>query len=186
MTAGKYRVRLALEQLEDRCTPSAMGLGLANQFPAQPGGPTAEAAAQVGAADGHAIPIKGEFQCTVDLSTGTVSSIGFGTGGVGHWTAVGHMDHLVIDLAGDRGVYSGTGTLTTAQGEQIFYNFTTSWQLSTGKGTHLITITGGTGRFAGVSGSSVSDCIITADPTSSSIYHCQTQGSGILNFPPPH
>jgi hypothetical protein len=185
MTAGKYRVHLALEQLEDRCTPSAMGLGLADPFPAQDGGPNAEAAALVGAADGHAIRSETTFQCTVDLSTATVSSIGFSTG-VGHWTSVGHMDSVVIDQAADRGVYSGSGTLTTANGDQIFGNFTTSWQLSTGIGMHVITITGGTGRFAGVSGSSVSNCIITADPTSPLIFHCQTQGSGILNFPPPH
>ena len=186
MTAGKNRVRLAVEHLEDRCTPSAMGLGLADPFPAQLGGPNAEPAALVGAADGHAIPGKTTFQCTVDLGTSTVSSIGFSTGGLGHWTAVGHMDNLVIDQAADRGVYSGTFTLTTANGDQIFANFTTSWKLSTGIGTHVITVTGGTGRFAGVSGSGVSDCIITADPTSPSIFHCQTQGSGILIFPPPH
>ncbi|HEV3081476.1 MAG TPA: hypothetical protein VGY66_16980, partial [Gemmataceae bacterium] len=84
-----------------------------------------------------------------------------------------------------RGVYSGTATITTANGDQIFCEFTTSWQLSTGIGTHFITVTGGTGRFAGASGNGLSNCIITADPASPFIYHCQTQGSGILNFPPP-
>jgi hypothetical protein len=162
-----------------------MGLGLADPFPAQQGGPNAEAAALVGGGDGHSIRGESTFQCTVDFRTITVSSVGF-SAGLGHWTAVGHMDSLVIDPAGDRGVYKGTGALTTANGDQIFYNFTTSWQLSTGIGTHLITITGGTGRFAGVSGSGVSDCIITADPTSPFIFCCQSQGSGIVNFPLPH
>jgi hypothetical protein len=185
MTAGKNRARLAVEHLEDRCTPSAMGLGLADQFTAQHDGPNAEATALVGAADEHAIPIKGTAQCTVDFSSSTVSTTGFSTGGLGHWTALGHMDNLVIDLAADRGVYSGTGTLVTAHGDQLFYSFTTSWQLSTGKGTHLITVTGGTGRFAGASGGGLSDCIITADPASPSIFHCQTQGSGILILPHP-
>jgi hypothetical protein len=80
-------------------------------------------------------------------------------------------------------VYSGTGTLTTAQGDQIFYSFTTSWQLSTGVGTHFITATGGTGRFAGASGSGTSDCTITPDPTSPFIYFCHTEGSGTLILP---
>ena len=186
MTVAKNRVRLAVEHLEDRCTPSLLLGGFSADAPAPPGEPHADVAALARAADERAITFKTVFDCSVDIRSGTVSSTGFATGGIGHFTSLGQMDSLVIDPVADRGVYSGTGTGTTAHGDQVFYSFTTSWQLSTGKGTHLITITGGTGRFAGVSGSSVSDCIITADPTSSSIYHCQTQGSGILNFPPPH
>ena len=178
MTVAKNRVRLAVEHLEDRCTPSAMGGGLAALFPALHGGPHAEAAALVRAADTHAIPIKATFDCSVDIRSGTVSSTGFATGGIGHFTSLGQMDSLVIDPVADRGVYSGTGTITTAQGDQIFFTFTTSWQLSTGAGTHLITVTGGTGRFAGASGSGTSDCIITPDPASPFIYFCQSTGSG--------
>jgi hypothetical protein len=119
----------------------------------------------------------------VDISTGTVSSTGFCTGGVGHFTSLAHMDSLAIDPVADRGVYSGTGTITTAQGDQIYFTFTTSWQLSTGKGTHFITDTGGTGRFAGASGSGTSDCTITPDPASPFIYFCHTEGSGTLILP---
>src|SRR5262249_18587386 len=154
--------RLAVERLEDRCTPSALGDGLAALSPAVDAGTHAQVAAHVGAADTHAIRSESSFQCSVDLSTGTGSSTGFSRG-AGHWTALGHMDSLSIDPAADRGVYSGAGTLTTANGDQLFYSFTTSWQLSTGVGTHLITVTGGTGRFAGASGSGTSDCIITPD-----------------------
>jgi hypothetical protein len=86
MTVGKNRVRLAVEHLEDRCTPSALGGGLAAPFPAPQGGPHAEAAALVRAAPGHAVPFKATFQCSVDLSSGTVSSTGsstsFGKGGL--------------------------------------------------------------------------------------------------------
>jgi hypothetical protein len=183
MTVGKNRVRLALEHLEDRCTPSAMGGGLAALSPALHSGPPAEAAALVRAADEHAIPIKVTFDCSVDISTGTVSSTGFGTGGLGHFTFLGHMDSLVIDPVADRGVYSGTGTGTTAQGDQVFFTFTTSWQLSTGIGTHFITATGGTGRFVGASGSGLSNCTITPDPTSPFIYFCHTEGSGTVILP---
>ena len=178
MTVGKNRVRLAVEHLEDRCTPSAMGGGLAAPSPALQGGPPALAAALTASTPHeHAITGESSFQCSVDLSTGTVSSTGFSTG-AGHWTALGHMDSLSIDPVADRGVYSGTGTLVTANGDQIFYSFTTSWQLSTGAGTHLITVTGGTGRFVGASGDGTSDCIITPDPASPFIYFCQSTGSG--------
>src|SRR5262245_9639859 len=104
MTAGKNRVRLAVERMEDRCTPSAVGGGLAAPSPAHHGGPHAAAAARVRAAHGQAVPIKVAFRCSVDLSSRTVSSTGF-TNGLGHWTSLGHMDNLVIDA--DRGEYSG-------------------------------------------------------------------------------
>ena len=178
MTVAKNRVRLAVERLEDRCTPSAMGGGLAALSPALQGGPPALVAAlTAGTHQEHAITGESSFQCSVDLRSGTVSSTGFSTG-VGHWTALGHMDSLSIDPVADRGVYSGTGTLITANGDQVFYSFTTSWQLSTGVGTHLVTVTGGTGRFAGASGTGSSDCIITPDPASPFIYFCQSTGSG--------
>jgi hypothetical protein len=90
---------------------------------------------------------------------------------------------LVIDPVHDRGVYSGTGTLTTAQGDQVFYTFTTSWQLSTGIGTHFVTVTGGTGRFVGISGSGTSNCTITPDPASPFMYLCHTEGSGTMFLP---
>src|SRR5262249_50963196 len=145
MTAGKNRGRLALELLEDRCTPSAMWGGLAAPSLAHHGGPHA-AVSSVGATHENAIPFKVAFHCSVDLNEVTVTSTGSATGGVGTftWTALGHADHVDIALKAGRGVYSGTGTLVTATGDQMFYRFTTSWKLSTGKGTHFITVTGGT------------------------------------------
>ena len=143
--------------------------------------PLASGTGSLRAADTHAITGKTVFVCSVNIRTGTVSSTGFSTG-LGHWTALGHMDSLSIDPATDRGVYSGTGAITTANGDQIFYSFTTSWQLSTGVGTHLVTVTGGTGRFAGASGSGTSDCIITPGSTPF-IYLCQSTGSGTLILP---
>jgi hypothetical protein len=145
--------------------------------------PLASGTGSLRAADTHAITGKTVFDCSVNIRTGTVSSTGFGTGGLGHFTFLGHMDSLSIDPVADRGVYSGTGTVTTAQGDQIFFTFTTSWQLSTGIGTHFITATGGTGRFVGASGSGLSDCTITPDPSSPFIYLCHTEGSGTLILP---
>ena len=184
MSAGKNRVRLALEPLEDRWTPSAPGGDLVGPFPAPPVGPHA-AVSPVEATREHGVPIRTTFRCSVDISTGTVSSTGFATGGLGHFTSLGHMDSLVIDTDADQGVYSGTGTLVTAHGDQLFFTFTTSWQLSTGQGTHFITVTGGTGRYAGASGSGYSDCTITPGPTPET-YLCYTEGSGILILPNGH
>jgi hypothetical protein len=179
MTAAKNRVRLAVEQMEDRCTPSALGAGLAAPSPAHPGGSHAEAAARVRAAHRHAVSFKVVFRCSVDFSTLTVSTTGF-TPGAGRWTALGHIDKPVIDPAADLGVYSGTSTLVTPSGGRLFYSFTTSWQLSTGKGTHFLIATGGTGRFAGASGRGSVDCIITPDPASPTVFRCKSKGSGTL------
>ena len=176
MTAGKNRIRLAVESLEDRCTPSALGGGLADQLPAQHGVPHA-AVSSVGATHEHVVPIKGTTNCFVDLSSMTVSSHGFATGGLGHWTALGHIDKVVMDA--NRAVYSGTFTVTTANGDLVFLSFTTSWQLSTGQGTHEIHVTGGTGRFVGASGDGIADCTITLD-LESQTGTCHSEGSGTL------
>jgi hypothetical protein len=182
MHAGKNRVRLALEQVEDRCTPSAIGGGLADQLPIQQGGPHAAVSSVVGPARTHTIPMEGTTNCVVDISSGIVNSHGFGTGGLGHWTALGQIDSSLLDLEADRAEYSGSFTVFTANGDKLFVDFTTSWQLSTGVGTHELTTTGGTGRFAGASGSGLMDCIITFDPATQT-GTCRGQGSGVLILP---
>ena len=128
---------------------------------------------------GHAIPIKVAFQCSVDIGSGAISSAGFGTGGLGHWTSEEDIDNVVIDPVADQGLYSGTGALVTGDGELLFFSFTTSWRLSTGEGTHSLTVTGGTGRFAGASGSGTLDCTITFDPATQT-GTCHGEGSGTL------
>src|SRR5262245_17282934 len=181
MTVGKNRVRLAVEQLEDRRTPSAVMHGLEAPAPELHGGPQTETVAHVRAEHGDANSVNVVFRCFVDLSAGTVSSTGFTTGRLGRWewTALGHTDNVDIDLAVDRGVYSGTGTLIAANGDQLYYSFTTSWRLSKGKGTHSITVTGGTGAFAGASGEIFSHCTITAGQTPQT-YTCRSEGFGIV------
>lgn len=181
MTVGKSRVRLAVEQMEDRCTPSVMGVGLTAPFPAHHGGPHAEAAARIRVTNKHALPLTVTFRCFVDLSAWTVSTTGFASGGVGRWTSLGRIiDKPIIDPGADLGEYSGTCTVVTATGEKLFYSFTTTWQLSTGKGTHFLIATGGTGRFAGASGSGTIDCTMTADPASPNVFRCKSAGSGTL------
>jgi len=178
MSDAKNRVRLAVEHLDDHCTPSAVGGSLADHLPAPHGGPQV-AVSSAGTTDVHAIPIKGTTNCVVDISSGTVSSHGFGTGGLAHWTALGQIESAVIDLDADRAEYSGTFTVVAANGDLVFLAFTTSWQISTGQGTHFITVTGGTGRFAGASGRDTLDCTITYDPVSQT-GTCHGEGSGTL------
>src|SRR5262249_3172996 len=151
MSAAKNRVRLNVEHLEDRCTPSAMGGGVADHFSAQSGGPQAAAAARDHAPKVHAIPFQLTFVCTANLSALTASATGFGT--LGAFTGQGSIDSasINIDQDADRGEYSGTYTVFTPNGDQVFVSFTTSWRLSTGNGKHAITVIGGTGQFAGAS-----------------------------------
>jgi hypothetical protein len=179
MTAAKNRVRLAVEHMEDRCTPSTLGSGLATPSPAHHGGPHAGAAARVRAAHGHVVPITLTTHCFGDIRSLTARSKGFGTGGVGRYTGLGHLDNSAIDPAADRAVSSGTLTVFTAKGDRLFVSFRTSWRLSTGKGTHSVTVTGGTGRFAGASGRASLRCTITAD-LASQTYTCKGKGSGAL------
>jgi hypothetical protein len=44
----------------------------------------------------------------------------------------------------------------------------------------MVTFTGGTGRFAGASGSASEVCHVTGDPTSPSTFECSSQGTGTL------
>jgi hypothetical protein len=177
MTAGTNRVRLALEHLEDHCTPSAAGGGLAANLPAQHGEPH-EVAAIARASHEHAVSVKLTYRCLGDISTSTASASGFATH-LGHWTGQGSVDSANIDPAADRGEVSGTLTVVTASGDKLFVSFTDTWQLSTGKGTESITVTGGTGRFAGASGGGTLDCIITGDAALQT-FSCNCQGSATL------
>jgi hypothetical protein len=181
MTVGKNRVRLAMEQMEDRCTPSALGGDLAAPIPAPHGGLHAVAAERVEAPKGPAIPYKVAFQCIANLSTLTASATGSATPW-GPFTGQGLIDSasIRIDEVADRGVYSGTYTVVTASGDELFCEFKTSWRLSTGEGRHWITVTGGTGQFAGASGHASLRTTITADPTSPSTLTCDSWGPGVL------
>ena len=181
MTAGKNRVRLAVEQIEDRCTPSAFGGDLAVSIPAPHGALHAVAAERIEAPKGPAIPYQVVFQCIANLSTLTASATGSVTA-LGTFTGQGIIDGATvsIDEFADRGEYSGTYTVVTANGDELFCEFTTSWRLSTGEGKHWITVTGGTGQFAGASGHASLRTTITADPASPSTLTCNSWGPGVL------
>ena len=89
----------------------------------------------------------------LDLSTGTVT-IDF-TGHLSHLGAMTGHDALTVKVTDSTCSYTGTTTFVAANGDELFSTvagsgtFTTA---TTAQSTHTGTITGGTGRFAGASG----------------------------------
>ena len=107
--------------------------------------------AAVSAAD-KAVDIKGKASASgrLELATGFVTEAGSGT--------LSHLGKFTYRLAGEgkfnyeNGTFSGSGSVTIvgANGDELSGGYTvTGTQTS---GTAVITITGGTGRFAGASG----------------------------------
>src|SRR5262245_49980063 len=118
MFAGKNRVRLALQQMEDRCTPAAL---LGNPFTDLPPAPVGPQVAQIGKQSdrldaavaapvrvNHAqvVPIKLAYQCSGDISTMTASAQGYASF-LGNWTAEGRFNSVQVDRARDRATNSG-------------------------------------------------------------------------------
>ena len=178
MSARSCRSRLGLEQLEDRCTPGSMWGGLSAHFPAHHGGLHA-AVSRSRASHEHSVPIKLAYQCSADISTGNASASGFATH-LGHWTSQGHLDSASFDKG--QATIRGTTTIVTANGDKLFVKFVSSWNLATGEGHKWITVTGGTGRFAGATGSAILDCTVTRDSASPSVFTCSCKGSGTLTL----
>jgi len=184
MTVGKNRVRLAVEQVEDRCTPSAVlgdpwALG-----PVHLGGPQAthvgspDAGRHEAAIARRQVELFGlSFRCSSDLNSATTTVTGFATN-LGQWTGQGTVTSFEFNPAADRATVSGTVKVATAQGE-LFATFSASWKLSTGKGAEIITFTGGTGRYAGATGFAIMECNMTVDLASQRI-SCNCQGVGLM------
>ncbi|MCI0684294.1 MAG: hypothetical protein L0Y71_19460 [Gemmataceae bacterium] len=190
--SSKHQVLLAVEQMEDRCTPSAVLADARTHMPLDWDGsnaaqvrsredaPDMKSAARVRAPRGHVIPIFMNFSCFGDATTMKASAEG--TGVLGPWTAEGRLDSVRIDPVADRGDFRGAITVVTANGDQLFVSFTTQWRLSTGKGTETIRVTGGTGQYAGAIGHGIAACTITFDPATSTI-RCNCVGVGFLILP---
>ncbi len=177
--ASTRRVRVQFEQLENRCTPSALLGGPSVHFLAPHSGPRAAPAAHLKANHGHAVPIKLYVHITADGSSMQLRGKGFGTH-LGHWTTKGHIDKIVSDAVADRMVGSGTATIVTAERAKLFVAVSVAWQKSAQLGEETITFTGGTGKFAGASGSASLHCRVTDDPTSPLTFMCNGNGTGTL------
>jgi hypothetical protein len=177
--ASTRRARFQLEHLEDRRTPSALLGGPSAHLLAQHGGPHAAAAAHIRADRGHAVPIAMSLRCAADTTSMTLSARGFATE-LGHWTAQGHIDTIVSDPLANRVVISGTLTIVTANRDKLFASISSAWQQSTSRVEDTVTITGGTGKYAGASGHASLVCRVTVDSTSPLKLECKGKGSGTL------
>jgi hypothetical protein len=175
--ASTRSARLKLEHLEDRCSPSAL-LGEPSALaPAPPGEPPTALAAGT---QQHAVPIQLSAHITSDGS-GVLSLTGNGSH-LGRWTGQGVIDSVVIDPVADRVAISVSATIIAANGDRLFVSISVSLSLTTRLGEETGTFTGGTGRFAGASGSVSLVCDTNWDPASPLTFECNGQGSGTLVF----
>ena len=94
----------------------------------------------------RAVPFRGRF--TLDLSSGVV--------GTGVATRIGRFTLVALDDQTNFPTITGTVTITAANGDEIFATHTGVFQ-DLGHGRAVLdfdnTITGGTGKFAGATGS---------------------------------
>lgn len=174
-----HRARLRLELFEDRCTPSVL-LGDSSARAPTPRGEPPASVTTLAAATQHAVPIKLSAHIMSEGS-GALNLLGVGSH-LGRWTGQGVIDNFVVDAAADRIAASGTATLIAANGDQLFVSFSVSLDLTTRRGEEMLTFTGGTGRFAGASGSASLNCDVTLDPASPLTFECIGGGSGTLVF----
>ena len=114
-------------------------------------------ATALGKAGGTDRPIQGNGSGTTVLDLGTLAFVTDGTGTVSHLgqTTV-HLDGVLTPTGPSTFTIAGPLTLTAANGDQLFGDFSGSGtNVASGgsTGTTATTITGGTGRFTGASGS---------------------------------
>jgi hypothetical protein len=114
-------------------------------------------ATALGNAGGTDRPIKGNGSGTTVVDLGTLAFVTDGTGTVSHLgqTTV-HIDGVLTPTGPSTFTVAGPLTLTAANGDQLFGDFSGSGtNVASGgsTGTTATTITGGTGRFTGASGS---------------------------------
>jgi hypothetical protein len=154
--------------------------GLSAHAPAPPGELPAPAAVLAAGTQQQAVPIRLSAHITSDGS-GVLNLTGVGSH-LGRWTGQGSIDS-VVDAAAGRVAVSATVTIVAANGDRLFVSVSVSLSLATGLGEETLSFTGGTGRFAGASGSASGVCEdVTWDPTSPLTFACNSQGSGILVF----
>jgi hypothetical protein len=111
--------------------------------------------------------------------------------GAATYESSGHLSHLgavtntgvqTISLIGNTIRFTGTGTTVASNGDELFATFSgTATVSSTAASTTVNTITGGTGRFAGATGTfsvtSVSKPISTVGPIETFATTSTTEGS---------
>ncbi len=143
-------------------------------------------AAALGAANGTDRPLKGTFTntTTVSLVTGAATSVN--SGELSHLGAFTGRNNLTFSLTGPNGFsFTGPGTLVAANGDELFTT-------TEGSGTfgppietaEVNTIIGGTGRFAGASGTftSTSSPEVVSISATSETTHATTTWTGQISY----
>jgi hypothetical protein len=104
-------------------------------------------------------PVKGSGAGTavIDLATGTATATN--TAHISHLGRSTFVEHFTVTPTGPTTITdTGTATFVAANGDRLFTSFTGVGSISavavgaTGQVTHTYTVTGGTGRFAGATG----------------------------------
>jgi hypothetical protein len=113
----------------------------------------------LGKAHGFDRPITGAFSQTATLDVATGSGTSEGTGIFSHLGKITLVSNGSGTITGSTINFTGTSTLSAANGDQLFGTYIGTEQLSSipaagqvNELTLVLTITGGTGRFADASG----------------------------------
>jgi hypothetical protein len=108
-------------------------------------------------------PIRGNSTGTISINTATGALTGEESGVISHLGAAHLRLQGVSTVSGD-GTLTGSGTVTmvAANGDQATGTFTLTGREPTR--TVLVTITGGTGRFANASGTMTVICVSSGSP----------------------
>jgi hydroxyethylthiazole kinase-like sugar kinase family protein len=128
--------------------------------------------AALAAANGTDRPLTGTGTGTNTLNLATLAATAEATGHISHLGAfTGHFDAVFTITGASTFTYTGTGTDVAANGDKLFSTITGSGTLTsptTAESTETDTITGGTGRFAGASGTyteTISSVIVSVTAT---------------------
>lgn len=178
LNASNRGVRLSIEPLEDRCTPSTW-LGdhpaIARGHLGKP--PATSVALLASHKHHHTVPITMSTHITSDGSNQLTLS-GVGTH-LGRFTGRGVIEHFA--QVGGEVTAGGTFTMRVANGDRLFGTFSISLNLANERGSETVRFTGGTGRYAGVTGQVSQTCESTFDPVTHA-FVCEAKGSGDLDF----
>jgi hypothetical protein len=131
-------------------------------------------------ADGKSIHVQGRGTGTIKLNTATGAFTGRESG------VMSHLGKYTLQLQGTGtpaadGAFTGNGnvTITAANGDRLTGTFTVSGNGETQR--VVVTITGGTGRFANASGTLTVVCVTDGPPSQEGPvlvlqHHCSTKG----------
>jgi hypothetical protein len=112
--------------------------------------------AALGASNATDRPLTGKSTATVTVDVATVTVTIDGTGQLSHLGKFTfHADQTFLAFTGGSAIFAGAETLVAANGDELFATATTTvtdTSATTSEATSVLTITGGTGRFAGASG----------------------------------